>query len=172
MVKHYGSPTSVRREQKVESELHSPEYLSERDKKNWPTYWWAILATHDFRIGIYPDTAKTAVGQKRQVLKLMRIITPLLANPTISYDKFATTKYDKQYGVWEEGWQERMYDYHLVGPSPDYESYVRKARRKNRANFITDDTISIHVHYNGPWKDASTMSKRMANLIAETLRKK
>jgi hypothetical protein len=127
---------------------------------------WGDLQTRDFFISVYPDTAKTKLGQKRQVMSLARLIAGLMADPVFN------DTHDKEYGVWEDGWHERSFRYHLVGPSPDYVSYVRKSRKKNRPGYITDTMIDIRVEYLGPWHDASRQTRRMANLIAETLNNK
>ena len=127
-------------------------------------HWWCILETTDFRVEIYPDTAKTRTGQKCQVLWMARRIAPLMGSPRF------LKRHDKEYGVWEDGWEKRMHEYHLVGPSPDYISYVRKSRKRNRPGFITDEMIDIHVIYLRSWQQATDMTRRMANLIAETLR--
>lgn len=114
----------------------------------------------DFLIGIYPDTAKTQLGQKRQILKLGRIILDVLKKklPKPKVSHFV-------------GFQPHKTDTskHYTLISSDYISYVRHDRKKNRPGYITDSTLNISVEWLHNWQQARENTWKLACAITERL---
>lgn len=136
---------------------HHHDYARKEDR------WSGHIELNGMLIEVYPDTAKTPLGQKRQILKvgraILRIMSKKLPKPYVSHlIGFNCHKVD-------------MFAYHATGPSPNYESYVNKSRRKNRPNYITDSVLQVRFCWLGDWREASEKTWQMACAVAVELNK-
>ena len=127
--------------------------------------WTARVKSQDFSILICPDTSFTLLGQKRQALKIGRAIQSVLGAAGTT-PREVPGRFDRDFYP-----DNNMYEWFATGPSPDYHSYVKKSRKKNRPGYITDSRGHIEIRYRYNWQDASDKTWWMARLITDALRK-
>lgn len=124
------------------------------------------VTTDNFVVGIFPDTAKTVLGQTRQVWKIARVILAILNAPKIK------SRHHKPYVCHPKDWMERLLRHSAVQGLDARNTYIHKGRKKNRPGYITDSVCMISIEWRHHWSEASRNTWPIGQLIAESLNRR